>query len=173
MQTTRSLRTSRLAALLAGALVASIVVAGAHGASTVVTAAQLKSTFKKGTAQKLVVDTLRSSSGKYTAFNLGVQTGTKQARYGTFTIYLVTNPDVEGQVASLLTDPHTGQLGTPGAGGIYWEKARTMSGAEVWMAKKRYGSNVVLWWTTSTPAKKTDVTFKNLHKALTPLMAKK
>ena len=47
-----------------------------------------------------------------------------------------------------------------------------MSGAEVWMAKKRYGSNVVLWWTTSTPVKKTDVTFKNLHKALTPLMAK-
>ena len=169
MQTTRTLRTSRLAALLAGALVASIVVAGAHGASTVVTAAQLKSAFKKGTAQKLVVDKLRSSSGKYTAFNLGVQTGTKQARYGTFTIYLVTDTDLEGQVTSLLTDPHTGQLGTPGAGGIYWEKARTMSGTEVWMAKKRYGPNVVLWWTTSLPVKKTDRTFQTLHKALLPL----
>ena len=47
----------------------------------------------------------------------------------------------------MLTDPHTGELGTPGAGNIYWEKGRTMSGTEVWLAKRQYGANVVLWWT--------------------------
>jgi hypothetical protein len=169
MHTPRSQRTSRLAVALLGALVASVAVAGAHAASTAASPSQLKSTFKKATAQTLVVDKLRSSPGSYTAFNLGVQTGTKQARYGTFTIYLVTNADVEGQVTRLLTDPHTGQLGTPGAGGIHWEKGRTMTGTEIWMAKKRYGSNVVLWWTTTTPVRKTDRTFTTLHKALLPL----
>ena len=47
---------------------------------------------QEGDGQKLVVDTARSFPGHYTAFNLGVQTGTRQARYGTFTIYLVTDP---------------------------------------------------------------------------------
>ena len=94
---------------------------------------------------------------------------TKQARYGTFTIYLVTGRDVAAEVRRLLTDPHTGQLGTPGAGGHLLGEGRTMTGTEVWMAKRPYGANVVLWWTTSSPVKKTDRTWTMLHKALTPL----
>jgi len=34
------------------------------------------------------------------------------------------------------------------------------------MAKRRYGQNVVLLWTTTSQAKKTDATFKRLHTAL-------
>ena len=148
------------------------VAAVAQAAPAAVSASQLKTGFKKATGQKLVVDTARSFPGHYTAFNLGVQTGTRQARYGTFTIYLVTDPDVATQVRTLLTDPHTGELGTPAAGGIYWEHDRTMSGTEVWLAKRQYGANVVLWWTSSRPVKKTDATFTTLHKALV-LVAKK
>ena len=47
-----------------------------------------------------------------------------------------------------------------------------MSGTEVWLAKRQYGANVVLWWTSSRPVKKTDATFTTLHKALV-LVAKK
>jgi hypothetical protein len=166
--TTKRPMSHRLLTALACAIAASTVVAGANGASTANTT-QLKSTFRKVTGQKLVVDKIRSSPGRYTAFNLGVQTGTRQARYGTFTIFLVTNPDTETQITSLLRDAHTGQVGAPAAGGIYWEKARTIRGDEVWMAKKRYGTNVVLWWTSTKPVKKTDATFKNLHKALLPI----
>jgi hypothetical protein len=139
----------------------------ATGASSAVTVTQLKSGFKKATGQALVVDRARSSAGHYTAFNLGLQTATKQARYGTFTIFLVTGGDVPGDVQRLLMDPHTGQPGTPGAGGIVWEKGVTMTGTSTWTAKRPYGSNVVIWWTTTTPVKKTDRTWTALHKALT------
>ena len=96
----------------------------------------------------------RLDAGHYTAFNLGVQTTTKQARYGTFTIYLVSGGDVAADVKRLLTDPHTGELGTPATGGIYWEKDVTMSGTDIWMAKRPYGANVVIWWTTTSPVQK-------------------
>ena len=158
-------RTVVLAALLT---VAAAFAAGiATGAPSAVSVTQLKSGFKKATGQALVVDRVRSSAGHYTAFNLGVQTATKQARYGTFTIFLVTGSDMAGDVQRLLMDPHTGQPGTPGLGGIVWEKGVTMTGTSVWTAKRPYGSNVVIWWTTTTPVKKTDRTWTTLHKALT------
>ena len=149
------------------ALAAGLAAAVASGASSTVTVSQLKVGFKKSTGQTLVVDPALSSAGHYTAFNLGVQTMTKQARYGTFTVFLVSGSDAAGDVQRLLMDAHTGQVGTPGAGGIYWEKDITMHGDEVWMAKRPYGSNVVVWWTTRTPVKKTDRTWTTLHKALT------
>ena len=162
-------RTLLVAAAVALALAVAAVAQAAPGS---VSAPQLKSGFRKATGQKLVADTIRSSAGHYTAFNLGVQTGTRQARYGTFIIYLVTDPDVATQVRTLLTDPHTGELGRPGAGNIYWEHGRTMTGTEVWLAKRQYGANVVLWWTSSRPVKKTDATFTTLHKALSALTKK-
>jgi hypothetical protein len=142
------------------------VVAAAQGAPATVSPAQLKSGFKKATGQKLVVDRGRTSPGHYTAFNLGVQTKTKQDRYGTFTIYLVSDADTAGDVQRLLMDPHTGELGAPAAGGIYWERDSTMTGQSVWLAKHLYGANVVLWWTSTNPARKTDRTYATLHKAL-------
>ena len=149
------------------AAVAAALTAGASGAPSTVTVAQLKSGFKKATGQTLVVDRVSSTAGHYTAFNLGVQTMTKQARYGTFTIYLVSGGDVAADVKRLLTDPHTGELVAPATGGIYWEKDSTMSGTDIWMAKRPYGANVVIWWTTTSPVRKTDRTWTTLHKALT------
>jgi hypothetical protein len=148
------------------AVLAAALSAGASGAPKTVTVAQLKSSFKKATGQALVVDRTFSSPGRYTAFNLGVQTTTKKARYGTFTIYLVSGGDVAADVEGLLVDPHTDKLGTPAAGGIYWEKDTTIRGDEIWMAKRPYGSNVVLWWSTTSPVRKTDRTWTTLHRAL-------
>jgi hypothetical protein len=158
-------RTGVIFAVAAALAVA--LTAGASGAPSTVSVAQLKSGFKKATGQSLVVDRTGSSPGHYTAFNLGVQTATKQARYGTFTIYLVSGSDTATDVQHLLTNPHTGELGAPAKGGIYWEKGSTMTGTEYWMAKRPYGANVVIWWTTTTPVRKTDRTWTVLHKALT------
>ncbi len=160
------MKKTSLVIAIATAVSASLA-AGASGAPSTVTVAQLKSGFKKATGQTLVVDRVASTAGHYTAFNLGVQTTTKRARYGTFTIYLVTGGDVAADVNRLLTDPHTGELVAPAAGGIYWEKDSTMSGTDIWMAKRPYGANVVIWWTTTSPARKTDRTWTVLHKALT------
>ena len=66
----------------------------------------------------------------------------------------------------LLADSHTGFVETPSAGGIYWEPNSTLYGDQYWLAKKRYGQNVVLYWSTSTAVKKTDATFKRLHRTL-------
>lgn len=151
---------------LAAALAAAVT-AGASGAASTVTVSQLKSGFKKATGQTLVADRIISSPGHYTAFNLGVQTTTKRLRYGTFTIYLVSGSDGSADVQRLLANPHTGQVGTPATGGIYWEKNTTMSGTETWTAKRPYGTNVVLWWTTTSKVRKTDRTWTTLHKALT------
>lgn len=141
---------------------------GAAQASThTTTAAQLKKSFKQSTGEKLVVNKRLSYPGHYVAFDLGAQSIARTARWGTFTVYLITGPDVESEVKSLLANRHTGALGRPGAGGIYWEPGSTLLGEKYWMAKRRYGTNVVLTWVGSTPAKKTDASFKRLHTALT------
>lgn len=150
----------------AATLTAAVALGPAQAAPGDVTAAQLRTGFKKATGQTLVVDKLRSSAGRYTAFNLGVQTKTRQARYGTFTIFLVTG-DVPSSVDTLLTNQHSGQLEPPAAGGIHWEHGASLGGGLVWTAKRLYGSNVVLWWTTTSTTRKTDRTWTTLHRALT------
>jgi hypothetical protein len=40
-------------------------------------------------------------------------------------------------------------------------------GDRYWMAKRRYGANVVLWWIGSQPVRRTDATWQRLHRALT------
>ena len=136
-------------------------------AASVTTAAQLTNRFKQSTGQKLVVNKAGSYTGHYKAYDLGAQTIARKARFGTFTVYLVGGTDVEAQVTDLLADSHTGALGTPGPGNIYWESGTTVFGDAFWMAKRRYGQNVVLSWTTTNTVKKTDATFKRLHAALT------
>jgi len=163
------MKRSALVIAVAAALVASLGAAGASGAGATVTVSQLKSGFKKSTGQALVTDRILSSPGHYTAFNLGVQTATKRNRYGTFTIYLVSGGDVASDVQSLLKDPHTGQVGVPATGGIYWSKGVTMTGTETWTAKRPYGANLVISWSTSSSARKTDRTWKTLHQALTAI----
>jgi hypothetical protein len=148
------------------ALSFSATVASASSASGI-TAAQLTTSFKQSTGDKLVLNKKSSYAGHYKAFDVGVVTIARKGKYGTFTIYLVTGADVQAEVTDLLADARTGVLGTPGAGNIYWEPGTSIFGDRYWLAKRRYGENVVLWWSGEKPVKKTDKTFKRLHMALT------
>ena len=131
------------------------------------TAKQLTTRFKATTGQKLVANKQLSYAGHYRAYDGGVQTAALKARYGTFTVYLVTGASVDTEVTDLLADAHTGALGTPAAGNVYWEQGVSIFGTMYWKAKRRYGQNVVLAWTNASGQKKTDATWKRLHTALT------
>jgi hypothetical protein len=149
-------------------LLSCVTVLGIAQASTAsgITAAQLTTRFKQATGDKLVLNNKISYPGHYKAYDVGAASIARKAKYGTFTIYLITGTDVEAEVTDLLADGHTGMLGTPGPSNIYWEKGSSIYGDEYWLAKKRYGENVVLWWISSKPVKKIDKTFKRLHAAL-------
>jgi hypothetical protein len=136
-------------------------------AAPTTTASQLTKRFKTSTGQKLVPNGQQSYPGHFKAYDGGIQTAALKARFGTFTVYLVTAADVEAEVTRLLSDSHTGQLGAPSAGKIYWEQGVTLQGVNYWQAKRRYGQNVVVKWIGASPAKKTDATWKRLHAALT------
>jgi hypothetical protein len=153
--------------VLASACALVLLVAVVASAAPATTAVQLTTRFKQSTGEKLVVNKPGSYAGHYRAYNLGVQTIARKARWGTFTVYLVTGADVEAEATDLLADSHTGALGASSAGNIYWESGTTIYGDKFWMAKRRYGQSVVLSWTTTNAAKKTDATFKRLHSALT------
>jgi hypothetical protein len=159
----------RFVEVLAIVLAFSVGAAAAQTPASGVTALQLQTGFKRITGDKLVVNRNSTYAGHYKAFDLGVPTIARKAKYGTFTVYLVTGTDVETEVKELLADSHTGMLGTPGAGSIYWEYGSTIHGDFYWMAKRRYGANVVLWWIGSKPVKKTDLSWKRLHTALTKI----
>jgi hypothetical protein len=131
----------------------------AHAAAPPLTTWQVTTRFKQATGQKLVVNRRMSYAGHYTALDLGAQTIFRKARYGTFTVYVVAGGDVEADVTDLLADGHTGVLGEPAAGSIYWESGTTVYGDRFWLAKRRYGANVVLWWIGSKPVKRTDATW--------------
>jgi len=152
-------------AFVIAALIA--VTATASSAAPGTTATQLTTRFRQATGVKLVPNKQVSYAGHYKAYDLGVQTAAKTARWGTFTVYLVTSADVEADVTDLLSDTHTGVLGTPSAGNIYWEQGTTIHGQGYWQAKRRYGQNIVLTWIGASYAKKTDASWKRLHTALT------
>jgi hypothetical protein len=157
----------RYAGVAAVALVLAVVFAVAQASTNAgITASQLTARFKQATGDKLVASKKYSYPGHYRAFDLGVPTIAKKGKYGTFTVYLVTGADVEAEVTYLLADGHTGVLGKPSSGNIYWESGTSIHGDKYWMAKRRYGDNVVLWWIGEKPVKKTDRTFKRLHTAL-------
>ena len=62
------------------------------------TASQLTKRFKTATGQKLVASKTQSYAGHYKAYDLGLATVANKARWGTFTVYLVTAADVETDV---------------------------------------------------------------------------
>lgn len=132
-----------------------------------VTASETVSRFRQLTGDRLVVNRPRSLAGRYLALDLGPASAFDRARYGTFTVYVVTAPDVERQVEDLLVDGHSGVLGTPGSGNIHWEAGVTLHGERYWLGKRRYGANIVLWWFSS--ARKTDAAFRRLHGPLTAI----
>jgi len=147
-------------------LAAVVLGAGVAHASPATTQWQVTTGFKRATGEKLVVNRKASYPGHYVALDLGAQTISRKGRFGTFTVYVVSGGDVEADVTDLLADGHTGALGQPGAGNIYWESGRTVYGDRFWLAKRRYGANVVLWWIGAEPVRRTDATFRRLHEAL-------
>ena len=97
-----------------------------------------------------------------------MQTSALKARYGTFTVYLVTAADVDAEVTDLLADSHTGQLGTRSAGGHLLGAGRDASTAtRTGRRSAATARTSSLAWIGSTPVKKTDATWKRLHAALT------
>jgi hypothetical protein len=154
-------RTHLSLALLAALVALAVAVAPASGA-TALTASQVIARFKAATGTKLLVDKPSSSPGHYTALSLAPSI-TNQGRYGRFTLYVVA-PSATADVTRLLADGHTGVLGTPGPSSIYWESGRYLTGGTYWLAKKRYGANLVLWWFGSK--QKVDAAFSRIHKPL-------
>lgn len=136
-------------------------------AAPTTTATQLTTRFKAATGEKLVRNKQVSYAGHYVAYDLGVQTPAKKAKWGTFTVYLVTGADVPTEIADLLKNTRTGQPDPKSAGGIYWESGVTIYGTAYWLAKRPYGQNVVVKWIGPSGAKKLDGAWKRLHTALT------
>lgn len=161
----------RLTLLLLLVLASGLLGASAQAGSSAATTAQVVSRFKQLTGDKLLVNKRSSSPGHYVALDLGAPSISTRGRYGTFTVFVVTGADAEKELTSLLADAHTGQLGTPGAGNIHWEAGITLRGDRYWLAKRRYGSNVVLHWIGASGQKKTDASFRRLHKPLTAITA--
>jgi hypothetical protein len=158
---------SRFAALALLVLACSVPLGVAQASpSAGVTGAQLTRGFKKATGDRLLLNKKISNPGSYRAYDLGVPSIAKKGKYGTFTIYLVAAADPDAVVEDLLSDSYTDKLGTPGPSNIYWEAGTTLYGDKYWLAKKRYGANIVLWWMSEAPVKKVDATFKRLHTTL-------
>jgi hypothetical protein len=150
------------------ALLALVAVGSTAAAVNTTTAAQLTSRFKAATGAKLVRNKTLSYAGHYAAYDLGAHpSAANAARFGQFTVYLVTAADPSADVDKLLADTHTGVKGTPGPGNIYWEAGSTLYGDKYWQAKRQYSQNVVVKWTTTSAVRKTDATWKRLHTALT------
>lgn len=132
------------------------------------TRAQVIKRFEKATGRKLSVDNASTRAGHFTALRL-TKSVTNVALYGDFTLWLVAPGALEDDVTQLLTNVHTGELGTPGASGIYWEQVSLLSGGTAWLARKRYGPNLVLWH--YGPTQKVDPAFGRLHKVLLKVVA--
>jgi len=155
------------AALVLAALAICATVTAAPNA-TRLTQARLLSSFKARTGTTLVVDRRASYSGHYVALG-APESIANVGRYGHFTIWVVTAAGADDSVNGLLVDPHTGTLGTPGPASIYWEHGTTAGGGGYWLAKKRYGANLVLWWYGTAP--RIDASFRRLHRALLAITA--
>ena len=153
-------------ALFAALLTTALVVVASPLAASTTTTTQLTGRFKAATGVKLHVNATSSYAGHYRAYDLGIQSPATRARWGTFTVYLVTGADVDADVTRLLTDRRTGALGTPTAAGVYWEQGATLQGQVYWQAKRRYGQNVVVAWIGPSATKKLDASWKRLHTAL-------
>ncbi len=155
-------RTGLSTALVALFIGLAVVDARASDA-TPLSASQVVARFKTATGATLRVDRRSSYAGHYSALSLPPSI-TNQGRYGRFTLYIVGPASTAADIEQLLADGHTGILGTPGASHIYWERGRYLTGSTYWLAKKQYGTNLVLWW--FGPEQKVDVAFSRVHKSL-------
>jgi hypothetical protein len=157
-----------LVATLALALAAPAA-GGQRADASAATPAQIVARFKKLTGDTLRVDKRMSLPGHYVALDLGAPSMSTLAHYGTFTVFVVGGGAADRDLTSLLADTHTGELAAPAAGNIHWEAGTTLRGQHYWLAKRRYGANVVLHWIGSSGQKKTDASFRRLHGPLTAI----
>lgn len=141
----------------------------ARAAAPVLGQADVVARFKAATGSRLVVDRRATRPGRYTALELPPSV-TNLATYGDFTLWVVGTTSLEEDVSQLLADAHTGTVGEPGAAGIHWERNTALGGTTRWLAKKRYGANLVLWRITAAP--KVDASFRRLHKVLSAKVAR-
>jgi hypothetical protein len=148
------------------ALAALVLALGASAATEArVTSAQVVKRFKAATGDTLRRDRAASDPGVYEALDFGSRPSfSLTARYGQITIFVVVADDVDAAVLELLEDSHTGGLAKPDAKGIYWEEGLTLHGERTWLAKKRYGQNLVLW--SLGERKRTDRRFARVDRVL-------
>lgn len=145
-----------------------VAAAPAPGATPAVSASQVVARFKATSGATLLVDKRSSYPGHYTALSLSPSIA-NQAKYGRFTLFVVGPAMLADDVRKLLADGHTGVLGVPGPSNIYWESGRYLSGGTYWLAKKQYGTNLVLWWYGAQ--KQVDRAFSRLHAPLSTRVA--
>lgn len=119
--------------------------------------------FQQATGVRLRPDPRLHYDGHWVALT-ALPSQANLGRFGTFTVYVLKGADLEADLHDLLADGHTGKLGAPSPGGIHWEPAPLISGGTAWLAKKRYGPNVVLW--RYGTEKRMDRSFRELHRAL-------
>jgi hypothetical protein len=157
----------RVLAFISTLLLATVLAAGASaGPETFVNVLQAKNRFRVASGGYILQKNNGGTyPGHYVALDLGVPTISKKVKFGQFTLYLVVNRDSQADVDELLSDTHTGELGIPDQRGIHWEKGLTLDGQVYWLAKKRYGKNLVLWW-YALGAQQTDRAFANLNAIL-------
>lgn len=149
--------------MLSGIALIALGPARAATATSPLTQAQVVKRFETATGRKPV-----AWPGHSGALRLS-KSGTNLALYGDFVLWVV-GPDARTEtIERLLTDAHTGELGTPGAAGIYWEQGSALGGQHYWLGKKLYGTNLVLWRYGATA--KVDPSFKRLHKVLLKVVA--
>jgi hypothetical protein len=148
--------------------VLAVAIPSASAEGQITSQGQVVARFAAVTGEKLSVNPKLGYRGHYVALGLGTPSIAEKARYGVFTVYVVTGPDVTTEVNGLLADSHTGRLGVPGPAAIYWEAGTTLGGQHYWLAKKRYGANIVLTWIGARDERKTDPSFTRLHRALLP-----
>ena len=151
------------AAMLSGIALIALGPARAATATPALTQAQVVKRFETATGRRPA-----AWPGHPGALKLP-KSATNLALYGDFVLWVV-GPDARAEtIEQLLTDVHTGELGTPGAAGIYWEQGSAIGGQQYWLGKKLYGANLVLWRYGATA--KVDPSFKRLHKVLLKLVA--
>ena len=153
---------TRTLALTLGCALAVVASAGASTARPALAPAVVAKEFAAATGTRLHMDSRSSVRSHYTAL-VGSQSIAELGAYGRFVVFVVNESNLE-DVDELLANTHTGARGTPGPASVYWEHGTTIGGDGFWLAKKRYGPNLVLWW-YGREAKVT-APFGRLHRVL-------
>jgi hypothetical protein len=139
----------RRIALLSLAVFALVVLAGCGAASDqtqeqTLTPAQVRQTFKQATGRPLEPTAVSDPAWDQLGYGLDMPQSLVD-RYGIFNVY-VGKPGKSASLASFFKDKDTDKPLARSTDGIYWELD---SQSKTWVAYKRYGGNVVVWFSGS------------------------